>query len=74
MISMKINLSQRTLIFYGVLAPFIIFGSLYNLLGIISGTSTVISFGAFALFGLFFYPPYLFPPIGKTVVRYSVTG
>ncbi len=23
---------------------------------------------------LFFYPPYLFPPIGKTAVRYSVTG
>lgn len=58
-ITMKINLSQRTLIFYGVLAPFIIFGSLYNLLGIISGTSTVISFGAFALFGFVLLPALL---------------
>jgi hypothetical protein len=57
--SMKINLSKRTIIFYSILAPFIIFGSIYNLLGIISGTSTVISFGAFALFGFVLLPALL---------------
>ncbi|MNJ96336.1 hypothetical protein D3C87_140590 [compost metagenome] len=56
---MKINLSKHTLIFYSILAPFIIFGSIYNLLGIISGTSTVISFGAFALFGFVLLPALL---------------
>ena len=53
---MKINLSHRTLVFYSILAPFIVFGSIYNLLGIISGTSTVISFGAFSLFGFVLLP------------------
>jgi len=53
---MKINLSHRTLVFYSILAPFIVFGSIYNLLGIISGTSTVISFGVFALFGFILLP------------------
>jgi len=57
---MKVNLSRSTLIFYGILAPFIIVGSFYNLMGIINGTSTIISIGAFALFGFVLLPLLLF--------------
>jgi len=57
---MKVNLSRSTLIFYSILAPFIMYGSFYNLMGVIAGTSTMISFGAFALFGFILLPLLLF--------------
>lgn len=55
----KLNLARNTLIFYGLLSPFLIGGSLYNFYGLISGKSSVVVFGAFALMGFILLPALL---------------
>ncbi|MFY1045775.1 hypothetical protein [Chryseobacterium sp. GP-SGM7] len=51
------NLSKSTLIFYTILAPFIIFGSFYNLVdGLILGKASVVKIGAWSLLGFIIFP------------------
>lgn len=56
----KICLSKNVLIFYIILCPFIIFGSIANLLNIINGTGSVVSLGAFSLGGFILLPLLIF--------------
>lgn len=46
----------KVVIFYLILAPFIIIGSIYNLIGVINGTSSIVVLGAFGLFGFVLLP------------------
>lgn len=51
------NLSKSTLIFYSVIAPFIIGGSFYNLVyGLILGTASHVKIGAWSLLGFIVLP------------------
>ena len=51
------NLSRSTLIFYSCIAPFIIGGSIYNLVyGIILGETPTVRVGAFSLLGFVILP------------------
>lgn len=51
------NLSKSTLIFYSVIAPFIIAGSFYNLVyGLILGKTSIVRIGAWSLLGFIVLP------------------
>lgn len=51
------NLSKSTLVFYSVIAPFIIGASLYNLVyGLILGETPTVRLGLFSLFGFAVLP------------------
>ena len=51
------NLSKSTLVFYSLLAPFIIGGSFYNLyFGLILGESSHVKLGAWSLLGFVVLP------------------
>jgi hypothetical protein len=53
----KVCLVKKVLIFYSVLAPFIIIGSLYNLIkGVILHESPTYRIGLFSLFGFVIMP------------------
>jgi len=52
----KICLAKKTLLFYLAIVPFIVIGSIYNLIGIINQTSSVAVFSAFGLFGFVLLP------------------
>lgn len=55
--SLKICLAKKVLIFYAVLAPFIIIGSLYNLIdGVILHKTPTYRIGMFSLFGFVIMP------------------
>lgn len=55
--SLKICLAKKVLIFYSVLAPFIMIGSLYNLIdGVILQKSPTYRIGLFSLFGFVIMP------------------
>lgn len=55
--SLKICLAKKVLIFYSVLAPFIMIGSLYNLIdGIILQKSPTYRIGLFSIFGFVIMP------------------
>jgi len=54
---LKICLAKKLLIFYSVLAPFFIIGSVYNLIGgVILNKNPTVSIGAFSLFGFIIFP------------------
>lgn len=52
----KICLSKTIVLFYLILAPFIIYASIHNLINVINGTGSTITLGAFALFGFILLP------------------
>lgn len=55
--NLKICLAKKVLIFYAVIAPFIMFGSLYNLIeGVILQTTPTYRIGLFSLFGFIIMP------------------
>jgi hypothetical protein len=54
---LTICLAKTTVIFYSLLAPFIIVGSLYNLVkGVFANQNAVVYIGAFSLFGFILLP------------------
>ncbi|WP_316836598.1 hypothetical protein [Pedobacter nutrimenti] len=54
---LKICIAKKTLIFYSIIAPFIIYGSAYNLIwGIILHKTPTIRLGAFSLLGFIIFP------------------
>jgi hypothetical protein len=54
---LKICLAKKVLIFYAVIAPFIVFGSLYNLIqGIILQTTPTYRIGPFSILGFVIMP------------------
>ncbi|WP_143754188.1 hypothetical protein [Chryseobacterium sp. 52] len=84
--NLKICLAKKVLIFYSVIAPFIIVGSLYNLIeGVILQTSPTYRIGLFSLLGFIIMPLLLLVTyiknkcvitedslrINKTVYRFS---
>lgn len=55
--NLKICLAKKVLIFYAVIAPFIMFGSLHNLIeGVILQTTPTYRIGFFSLFGFLIMP------------------
>ncbi|MDN5477312.1 MAG: hypothetical protein L0G39_10295 [Chryseobacterium sp.] len=55
--NLKIGLAKKVLLFYSVIAPFIIFGSLYNLIeGVILHYAPSYRIGLFSLFGFVIMP------------------
>ncbi|SHM93242.1 hypothetical protein SAMN05444360_12217 [Chryseobacterium carnipullorum] len=55
--NLKIGLAKKVLLFYSVIAPFIIFGSLYNLIeGVILHNAPSYRIGLFSLFGFVIMP------------------
>lgn len=58
---LTICFSKTVLIFYSLLAPIIIFASLYNLVkGVIMGQTTTIGIGPFSLFGFILLPTLIY--------------
>jgi hypothetical protein len=55
-VEFKICLTKKTLLFYLAIVPFIVIGSVYNLIGIINQTGSVAVFSAFGLFGFVLLP------------------
>lgn len=54
---LKICLSKTALIFYSIISPFIMFGSLYNLInGIILNKNEINFYGALSMFGFILMP------------------
>ena len=56
----EICIAKTTLVFYLILTPFIMYGSIYNLIGILTGTGSVMVFGAFSMFGFVLLPLAIF--------------
>ncbi|RZL51258.1 MAG: hypothetical protein EOP00_00125 [Pedobacter sp.] len=57
MIKLKICLAKTVLIFYAIITPFIVYGSLYNLIkGVIIQENPSVYVGAFSLFGFILLP------------------
>lgn len=54
--ALKINLSKTTIVFYLALAPLIAIGSLHNLIGMLTGKSSLHIYGAFSMFGFILLP------------------
>ncbi|WP_072922250.1 hypothetical protein [Chryseobacterium sp. OV279] len=73
--SLKICLAKKVLIFYAVLAPFIMIGSLYNLIdGIILQKTPTYRVGLFSLFGFVIMPLLLIVTYIKNKCEISGNG
>lgn len=64
--NLQVCLSKKTLIFYAAITPFIAVASFYNLINIINGEGSLVTFGAFAIFGFVLMPLMIFSKYRST--------
>ena len=70
----KVCLSKKLVLFYSLLSTILICASFANLMNIINGTGSVISLGAFSMFGFILLPILIFASYRKNLCTVTVDG
>lgn len=70
----KVCLSKKMVIFYSLLSTILGYASFANLMNIVNGTGSVISLGAFSMFGFILLPILIYASYRKNLCTVTVDG